>query len=775
MSKNNNEDNFFSFLKVVNLFRLNWYWFVLSILFFTFLAFLTNRYVKMSYENNVTIHIKNEANTLNNLLENNKFSSINFTDEISFISSYPTILKTVQELNFNISYYIKGDIKTVETYSFRPITFVPHNLENSYGLKALVKVIDENTFEISINEGDFIVYSFGDKIVYREGFFKILFNKEYKTNENDFFPITLIKWISPHTIAKNYKRRINVDRLYRDASILNVSIKGEDALKETIFLNKLSEVYIKENLSLKNKASKNTLEFIDNQINEIRDSLTYIESQLQDFKENNNITKVDKDSDRFYQNINTLQAEKSNVIIEQKYLEYLKSYLAENSNLDDLIIPSIYGINNKVISSLIDKLLSFKIELNLIDPNGDLVNVYKKNIEKNIEQIKNNINDAIKNQETSNNILLNNIENRIGLIDDMLNSLPLVERQLINIERHYKLSESIYLFLLEKRTETGILGASNVSNARVLEPTLLQNARLVSPNKKQNFIIGLILAILVPIIFFTLKQTFNTDITSFQDIKDNTDIPFAGSVGRNFSGSELVVIDRPKSNLSEGFRNIRSNVEFLIDQNSDKAKLILLTSSVSGEGKTFCSENLASIYSLSSKKTILIGADLRKPRMFRIFSDDNSLGLSNYLSGNISIDKLIKKSEYPYLHYINSGPNPPNPAELLEKDSMNNLLDYLKKEYDYIIIDTPPVCLVSDVLSLIDKVDLTLYVVRQNYTKLGFLSYIDEMYKSKKIKNISIIMNDTDYSLGYGYNYGQGYYANYDSGYYDDYNYTNND
>lgn len=779
MSNTKNEDNFFSFLRILYIFKSNWYWFIISLLFFSFISLIVNRYVKEIYSNNITIHLNNNVNPLNSLVENNKFSSINFTDEISFISSYPTILKTVKALDFNISYFIVGDIKTVETYNWRPVTFVPYNLESHYGLEVLVEVIDQKSFKISINDGKPLIHSYGDKILYKDGYFKILFNHTFLSEGNiDFFPVISIKWINPNNVAKRYKNKISVDRLYRDASILNVTIHGEDAEKETAFLNKLSEIYISENLSFKNKASSNTLKFIDNQLNEIRDSLNLIESQLQDFKQNNNISKVDKDSERFYSNINLLQAQKSNVIIEQKYLDYLKTYLNQNSEFNDLIVPSIYGIENNIITSLTESLIKLKLESNSIDPNGNLVNPYKSSIENNISKIKKSINEAIVSQEATNNILLIDIDTRIDLIDDMLSSLPLVERQLINIERHYKLSESIYLFLLEKRTETGILWASNVSDARVLEASMLQNAKLVSPNRKQNYFIGIFLGFFIPIIFFSLKYSFNTDITSFQDIKDNTDIPFAGSVGRNFSGSELVVMDKPKSTITEGFRNIRSNVEFLVDQNLNLAKVILLTSSISGEGKTFCAENLASVYSISGKKTILIGADLRKPRMFRIFNDDNASGLSNYLSGNLSKDKLIKKTEYSCLDYINSGPNPPNPAELLDKDNMSDLLDYLKKQYDYIIIDTPPICLVSDALPLIDKVDLTLYVVRQNYTKVGLLSYVNEMYKSEKIKKVSIVMNDTDYSLGYGYNYGQGYYyyGQYgSSGYYDQSSYTEND
>ena len=186
MSNNNQDENFFSFLRIINIFKVNWYWFIVSIFFFSFLALMLNRYTQMSYENNTTIHISNDENNLTSLLGENKFSSVNFTDEISFISSYPTILKTVKELGLNVSYFIKGDIKTVETFDWRPITLVPYNLEQNYGLNVIVKVLDENSFELSINDNDFNVYKFGQKINYENGYFVILFNETFEIGENNF-------------------------------------------------------------------------------------------------------------------------------------------------------------------------------------------------------------------------------------------------------------------------------------------------------------------------------------------------------------------------------------------------------------------------------------------------------------------------------------------------------------------------------------------------------------------------------------------------------------
>lgn len=768
------EEDYFSIFKIINTLKTNWYWFLISIIFFSFVSFTLNRYVPENYLNQTTIHLESNNANINPLSElvneTSKFSTINFTDQILFISSYPIIYKTLESLNYNISYFIQGDIKTVETSTWRPITFIPYNLDNSYGLNLEIKVIDTKSYKIRVNDESFATHNFGDIIAYDVGHFKIEYNQDFIIDKKaKLYPTILVKWTSLHSITKKYKKKLVVDRL-KDASILNLSIKGQSIDKETDFLNKLSEIYINNNLNLRNKAFSKTIQFIDNQLIEIKDSLNFIESKLQDFKRNNNISKIDSDAERFYQKIGDLQIEKSRVIIEQKYFDYLINYLSEKNQFSDIIIPSVYGIENVVLSNLSKKLIDLQLESNYIDPKGNVSNPIKDNIDSKIQQVKNNILQSVNSQKATNNILLDDLNTRIDLSENMLSSLPLVERQLINIERHYKLSESIYLFLMQKRTETGILSASNISIARVLEPAIIQNAKLISPNKRQNYLLGILLGFLIPILFFTLKEVLNKNIMTLHDIKKYTTIPFIGSIGRNFSGNELVVLENTKSSIAEAFRSIRSNVEFIInnDNDNDLGKLILITSSVSGEGKTFCVENLASLYSIAGKKTVIIGADLRKPRIYKVFKTENTLGLSNYLSGTLSYEELILDTGYDNLSFINSGPNPPNPSELLENDRMNVLINKLKKEYDYIIIDTPPICLVSDALSLIDKVDITIYITRQNYTSYQLLSYVDEMYKAQKIKNISILMNEADNTLGYGYNYSYGGYSymQYSNGYY---------
>ncbi len=767
------DQEYFSINKLIFLVSKNWFWFLISLCLFFVISLLINRYSQEVYTNNTTLHIASEDNMYNPISQalgqsNSSFSYTNFTDEILFISSYPIIYSTVESLNFDIEYFIKGKLKTVETYNWKPITFVPNNLSEHYGLELTVEILNKKEFRLYNYEVDDNIFSFGDVIELGEGSFSILLSENY-IQLNEDRPIIVVKWLGLHNATKKYKNKLEIDRLLKDASIIDVSISGENLDKETAFLNELSEIYINENLKLKNQATENTIEFIDNQLKETRDSLSAIESELLIFKKNNSLKSFDADAERFYDEISEFQKQKSKLLIEQKYFSYLKTYLDQNLNYNDLVIPSFYGINNDALNNLTSSLVEIQLERNSVDPKVNSINPLKQGLSDKINQLKRGIYESIETQKAVNLLVLEDIENRISLSESLLKNLPSLERELVNIERQYKLSESIYLFLMEKESEAGILGAGNVSDVRILEPAIVQKSNLVSPNSRQNYLIALLIGLIFPFIVLTIIDLLNNNVLSLKDVTNITSIPFIGLIGKKFSGFDLVVFEKPKSKLAETFRNVRSNIEFLIKK-SDKGKSILITSSVSGEGKTFCAKNFAALYSMAGKKTVIIGADLRKPKMYLSFNHDNNKGLSNYLSGNAEISEILTPTKIDNLYFIPSGPIPPNPAELLESKEMILLIEELKLTFDYVLIDTPPICLVSDALILMDKVDLNIYVVRQNYTKKDFLNYVDDLYINKKIKNLSILLNDADFSIGYGYSYGYGRYnySSYGKGYYDD-------
>ncbi|MBY0425530.1 MAG: polysaccharide biosynthesis tyrosine autokinase [Cytophagales bacterium] len=325
----------------------------------------------------------------------------------------------------------------------------------------------------------------------------------------------------------------------------------------------------------------------------------------------------------------------------------------------------------------------------------------------------------------------------------------------------YEIYRDIYSFLLQKKADAGINRASNVPDIKVIDYAAVSGPPTPDFEKIQS--IALLLALGIPIGFIFLKDYFNTKIIFKDDIFKFSSIPFLGVIGHN-SKDTLAVIERPKSSLAESFRSVRSNILFL---NPDKKnQIFLLTSTTSGEGKSFCSMNIAAVMAISGKNTILIGADMRKPKLYEELKLKNEVGLSNYLSGSANLDEVIQKTSVEHMDFISSGIIPPNPAELIMGQRMEQIIEELRKRYDYIVIDTPPIGLVIDAFVLMKYSDTNIYVVRHNYSKRQGLLEINEKYRDGKFSNLNIILNDVKsngiYGYGYGYgntSYGYGYYS----------------
>ena len=767
-----NDDDFLPFKKIIFLIVKKWKWFVLSIFLSILFSFIINRYSTNIFSNSVKINFNHSLNIIDPLLpflgeKTSNFNSINYSDKIFMVTSYPLVYKTVNDLGLNVEYFIQGNIKTTESYKYRPITFNPLDFNQKFGQDFTINLLNQNQYSIESSTMQKQIYQFNEIISSKHGSFSVTINDYFDITKIDDYPTLIVKVKNPHTITKLYKNKIKVNRLTKTASIVNISVHGEDLVKETEFLNKLCENYIEYDLKTKNEVSTNTISFIDKQLIEIRDSLNLIEAQLQIFKKNNGAVQISVESESFYEDIKALQNEKSKLLIENKYFDYLSEYLNKKSSFEDVIVPVSYGISNDLLNKLINELVDLQLERELYNQNGTLINPVFSELNGKIDRLKTTLKDMISNLKSKNSILKSDFSNRIKASEEMLKSLPSVERELVNIERHYDLSENIYMLLMTKRTEAGILSAGIVSDAKIVEPAIIQSGVLVSPNKSQNNLISILIGLFLPFTIFILYELFNTKIMDPSFIENNSKIPYLGYISNNVTEFEMIVNQKPKSRVSESFRNIKSNIEFIIP-NKSSGKSILLTSSISGEGKTFCAVNLATIYAKSGKKTIVVGADMRKPKMFMSFTKNNDKGLSTYLSGSASKKDIIHNSNIENLDYVKSGPVPPNPAELLGKEQMQNFIKDLKKEYEYIIIDSAPIFIVSDSISLMESVDLNIYILRQNYTKRELLFYANSFYDSEKLKNISIILNDVDFSENYAYNYAYIYGYNYDySGYYD--------
>jgi succinoglycan biosynthesis transport protein ExoP len=357
------------------------------------------------------------------------------------------------------------------------------------------------------------------------------------------------------------------------------------------------------------------------------------------------------------------------------------------------------------------------------------------------------------------------VSGKINETESTIKQLPEDQQELIKIKRKYDLNDNIYSTFLQKRSEADIVKAANLSDIHFIDPAKDVGGGLVGPKTSVNYVLALFLGLLIPLLFVFALFFINDSIQNTEDVSKLTQIPLIGVIGVNNENTHLAVYDKPKTALSESFRAIRSSLQFLYKkQQVEGTKTLMITSSVSGEGKTFCSINIATVFALSEKKTVIVGLDLRKPKLFDEFNLSNEVGVTNYLIKQKTLEEITQASVIPFLDVILSGPIPPNPSEMIMSEGMRELIEELKKKYDYIILDTPPVGLVSDALELAQYCDVTLYIMRQNYTKKEMVTFLNNRVQRGELNNTSIILNGFEnkakYGGGYGYGYGYGAYSN---------------
>ena len=501
----------------------------------------------------------------------------------------------------------------------------------------------------------------------------------------------------------------------------------------------------------------------------MRDSLSLIERQIQEYKNKNQITDLSLKAQTIYTNIVSVETELAKSKSLRNYYNYLENYIHRENELESISVPTSFGVNDISLNLLIAQLVEIQIKKNILVDGGQINNPAIAQYNRKTKQLLLNLKEAISTTKSANNLVIKDFKNRINSMESSLGDIPEVERKLLSIERLQAISENIYIFLLKKRAEAKITASANLPDTKVLEPAMYFLKSPVTPDKANNYTIALLLGLFLPLLLLLLKEIINDKLITRIDLEKTTKIPILGMIGKNYSGYSLLSKQSPKSAVYEGFRALRSNLNFL-NPNDDK-KVYLVTSSVSGEGKTYIAMNMAIVFARSGKKTLVIGADLRRPKLYSEFDLENTIGISNHILGDKTLNEIILPSEIENLDILVSGPLPNNPSDALVKDKFSIMMLELKKVYDVIILDTPPLGLVADALTLIEYADTNIYVVRQEYTKKGLLSYIDDMNVKDRLGDLHIVFNDVKegsgaYGYGYGYGYGFGY------GYSDDYGYA---
>ena len=769
-----------------------WKWFLLSLALTFTIAYEINIRKEKIYEMQTLISVKEENNPFFTSNTSLVFNWGGTSDQVQNIS---TTLQSrshnelvVGQLEYYIDYLIQGKYTLTDAYGAVPfyvhidkskgqLSQIPIRIkflsENEYEIRIpfeantvpIVSYLDNSYSKTAVQTGDFVKkYKVGETVLLpflnwklqikdNPGFYK---GNEYFVQFNDF-----------DTTVSNYKG-INVKLDDKGGSIIILGLQGTNKARMVEYLNSTVKMLIKRQLDNKNQFATNTIDFIDSTLVAMESQLKETGNELKSFRKDKNIYDVEAGGAKFSDKILEFDVKKDEVNRKIAYYNSLKAYLKKSVDYARLPAPSVAGIDDPNVVVNVSKLIALSTQRSEMAYAVKSEKIFK-DFDNQMEAVKSVLLENINTAKTALQYDLALVSSKINQTESTIKQLPEDQQELIKIKRKYDLSDNIYSTFLQKRSEADIVKAANLSDIHFIDPAKDIGGGLIGPKTNVNYVLALFLGILIPLIFVFGIFFINNSIQNSDDVSKLTPIPLIGIVGLSHENTELAVYSKPKSALSESFRSIRSSLQFLYKkQNSEGSKTLMITSSVSGEGKTFCALNIATVFALSEKKTVIIGLDLRKPKLFKEFNMVNEVGVVNYLINQKTVDEIINHTPIPFLDVIVSGPIPPNPSEILMSERMKELIEELKTKYDYIILDTPPVGLVSDAIELAQYCDITLYIVRQNFTKKEMITLLNNRIKRGELKNASIILNGfenkakygTSYGYGLGYGYGNTAYSN---------------
>lgn len=754
-------------------------WIVLIIGLFLFVSYLYIRYTVPIYEADNIIQIS-RSNTAQKVLDVGQlYEEGNLAGEIELIRSKFLIRKAVKSLPLEISYYVKGDILNDERYnsSVYQIDIVEMKDSSIIGKPIVIDFLEDKFINVEYNgfssEHEYTINGFIETDHFS---FYIKYNNENALYDKDFSNTYFFIINNTETLVDRFFKGVSVTILNPSAQTIKVGLKYSNARLAVDFVNALSQEYINYDLEKKSSSSANILKFITVQLDTVFVRLNTAETMLQSYKKEHKVTNIENISNIYVDNYNKLEEELLKLELEESVLSQIQKSGELNNEIELYnLIPFLAGTEyESLLSSMINSMHEIMMERQDYLFTGTKENERVVALDYRLEIQRNLLFESIKNLKLRLLSRKKSIKEKLSEFEKIFLEMPNQEMELTRLQRLYEINEKYYTMLLEKQIEYRISQAGFVTNNQILESSTIPN-KPISPKPKATYISFLIASLILSLIFIIIRYLTHNNITSLNEITNhsNASIGVLGLVPHydgDMPNSMLLVDKQPKSILAESFRSIRSNLQFV--DNSPGSKLISITSTISGEGKTFIAINLGGIISFSNKRVIILDLDMRRPKIHKAFNVENNEGMSTLLIGKAKLKDCIRKSPTENLDYITAGPVPPNPSELLLNTQLDVLLDALKEDYDFIITDNPPVGLVTDGIIMMQKADFPIYVFRADYSKKQFIQNADRLKNENHFHKLSVILNNVDinrnrygYNYGYGYGYGYGYtYGYYDEG-----------
>ncbi|MDO1445554.1 polysaccharide biosynthesis tyrosine autokinase [Rhodocytophaga aerolata] len=765
------EDTLLGGLDLIRLYQIlkkNIIWLIMLPIISLLCSYIYLRYTKPLYESSssIKLEVKREANVLGltgvNTVED---VAANLPGEIELIRSNLIYEEVIKRIDMGISYFAYGNILEEERYKNSPFS-VKYELYTGFAYDRVfnVTLLNNQQYELNYQVGEQEIsqtYTFGQSVKTADFLFVVDTTQVYSPelqNTKYYFKINSAGALTNY-IASN----VRVDILNPAASILGISFTDHNIAKARDIVNTIDSVYLTKTLEIKNKANKQKLEFLDEQLRNTEANLEEYESQLESFIVKNKTTDIESDVGKFVTKIEELLNQKTLLNSQLDLLRKLQLLIDTEGDLESFI-PSIPLLTDPQLAALTTEInqlqqdrsiaLSSRTEATFaVQAKNQAIGIARKNISTLI----------VKNKE----LVIDNvrqINNKISELENTFALLPSKGTEYTKIKRFKDLYDKYYLMMMDRKAELGIAEAGTVPEFVILSPASTPS-KPIAPNKMMIYGSAGAFGLLLSMLLLSLRYILHDSISNQRELERTTQAPILGAIPtylkEKMDVSRLIINKNPKASISESFRTIRTNMEFLLPSKKKK-RIITVTSTVSGEGKTFVSLNLAGVIALSDTKVIILDLDMRKPKIHLAFDDENFAGISTILIGKHKIQDCIRNTSIRSLDYIAAGPTPPNPSELILRPEFDTLLKELHQFYDVIVIDTPPVGLVTDGILVMKKADLPVYVVRADYSKRYFIKNINKLIKNNNFGRLSIILNAFKHLSQYGYGYDYSYYQGYD-------------
>lgn len=773
-TKNTGIEETLTLRDILDIFVLNWGWFLISVIICLVLARLYLATQSNVYQRQAVMLVKDDngqssgrrsAISTDALMQlNGVLAGASVKNEVYILHSFQLAQEVAKNLQLDVMYNIRSGLRNVSLYDVRPFTVnfiteftVPASFmftieSKQGGTISEVKYgtpMEESDFTTKVEWGKAIKTPFGDFIATPN---------EKMLEEFEGLTIKVTR-ISQEDAAIMLFNKVTSSEIDKESTLVRITCTDTNIQRADDILSGLLDAYKRSIIDDKNQIAKSTSEFIEDRIGLIHSELSEVEGKMAEFKQSSGLVDIKASSEAYIAQSNTARQRTVQAETQYSMVEYLVDYLTQNVTAGNLI-PTMGGISDVGITTQIANYNQLMLQRNRLAENTSENSPTIQDMDRNLEQMRTAIHASLKGYSASLKLQVEKAKREEAGLMGSLQAVPQKEKKVIDIARQQSIKETLYTYLLNKREETALQLAITEANIRVVEQPFGSRSP-IAPRSKVIMGIAFIIGILIPFLFFQIRKLFDTSVHGRKDIEKYTTIPILGEVPHSQAGisdSEIIVDGQKDDALAEAFRLIRFNMPFI---NKD-ARVIMLTSTMPGEGKTFISGNFAATLGLTGKKVVLVDADIRKRTRSRISSMETKLGLTSYLSGNVDDvhSLIVTKNKECNLDILPAGVIAPNPTELLMSDRLEKCIEELKKHYDYVIIDNVPAQVVADA-GIINRVaDLTIYVLRETKVDRRFLPELERLHQEKKFNHLCIVINDSRnknkrYGYGYGYGYGK--------------------